>query len=817
MLKNYFIASLRNLMKNKVFSSINIVGLAIGMAACLLILQYVNFELSYDQFHANKDHLYRVVNDRYQNGKLIQHGTITYSAIGKAMKDDFKEVQDFTRVEPLGEVIIQHQDNKLAEEDALAVDPSFLEMFSFPLMAGDQHTALKQPYTAVVSQSLIRKIFHYQGSDFQQFLGKTLILSRDSTPYKITGICRDVPENSHLPFNLLTSYQSLIDEGWKDADYSFTDSDFWHYILLRPGTDVKAFQAKLAAFSQRHFQGNKVSGSVERFYLQPLSRAHLYSDFEYEIGKTGSATVVWGLMVIALLIIVIAWVNYVNLTTAKAMERAKEVGIRKVVGASKKQLIGQFLTESLFLNSVALLLAIFIVLGVQQGFNQLVQHQLSLKDLLERSSSGHQVTSWLILLLSAGVLLSGFYPAFVLSSYKPIVVLKGRFSASRKGILFRKALVVGQFALTVGLIIGSLVVYRQLRYMNKQELGFSINQTLIIKPPILTAWDSTFINKENAFKEEVKQLPHVKAATASGRVPGDELGRTFNVRRSNTDAATHFTVRNLMVNYDFIQVYGIQLLAGRNFTPSDHNPDFNKLHNIILNQTAVKLLGFSSPQEAIGQTVTAGDRPWEVIGVVADFHQKSLRYPLEPTLLVPAYTTNGPISVKLDPSDLAATLSAIKKKYEAFFPGNLFDYYFLDERFNKQYKNEELFGKVFGLFAGLAIFIACLGLLGLSLFTTAQRTKEIGVRKVLGASVANILFLLSREFIRLILISFLVAAPLAWWVMRTWLQDFAYRTAISWWIFLLAGFLALIIAITTITTQAIKAATLNPVKSLRTE
>ena len=819
MIKNYFKTAWRNLWKNKTFSLINIAGLSIGMAACLLILQYVSFELSFDQFNKNASDIYRVYNDRYQNGKLIQHGTITYSAIGKAMQNDFPEVINHTRVVPLGASIITYDNKKIGEQDLLAADETFLSMFNYLLLSGDRITALKEPNSVILSEVLARKIFDVKDNNFQTLLGKTVVIERDSLPYKITGIVKKLPENSHLKFDLLLSYVTLYKGkyGWPQAEYDFTDSDFWHYIQLKHGTNYKALEAKFPAFSQRHFQGNKISGSDEKFYLQPLLKAHLYSDFEYEIGKTGSATVVWGLLIIAVLIIVIAWMNYINLATAKSMDRAKEVGVRKVAGATKQQLIRQFLTESFTINFAALLIALLLVTLLQSGFNTLVQHPLSLSYLFQKGLSGYNISTALIGLIICGIFISGFYPAFVLSSFRPILVLKGKFTTSGKGIALRKALVIGQFAITVALIIGSFVVYKQIKFVNEQDLGFNMSQMLIVKGPQLTGWDSTFIERENSFTAEIKEIPNVLGAANSGRLPGAELGRAFNVRRADAPSETHFTVRNNSISKDFIDLYKMKLLAGRNFVPTDYNPDWEKLHNTIITESAVSLLGFKSINDAIGKPILSGDKKWDVVGVVADYHQKSLRSPIEPTVLRPAYSTYSPISIKVNPQNLSTTIASIRKKYDEFFPGNLFDYYFLDEKFNEQYSNDQLFGKVFSLFAGFAIFIACLGLLGLSLFATAQRTKEIGVRKVLGASISNILVLISRDFIKLVLIAAVIAFPFAWWVMHKWLQDFAYRINISWWIFLGAGLLAVIIALATISFQAIRAAIANPVKSLRTE
>jgi putative ABC transport system permease protein len=819
MLKSYLTTAWRNIRKNKVFSFINIVGLSLGMAACLLILQYVNFELSYDQFNKNVGDIYRVYNDRYQNGKLIQHGTITYSAIGKAMQDDFPEVTNHSRLFPNGPVIVRKDTKQYGKQESLFVDNSFLNMFSWSMIAGDRNTALLEPHTVVITQDAAKRYFKVGDADIASVVGQTINVDDDTIPYKVTGLCRNVPENSHLQFDVLFSYRTLYTgkNSYKESDYDFKDSDFWHYIQLRHGTDYKSVEAKLDAFSQRHFQGDKISGSVEKFYLQPLSRAHLYSDFEYEIGKTGSATVVWGLLIIALFIIVIAWVNYINLSTARSVERAKEVGVRKVIGAAKSQLVRQFLTESFLINVIALVLAFALLFLLQSPFNSLIGHKLSVSYLFAKSLGGYVVTIGLLGLLLLGIFISAFYPAFVLSSFRPILVLKGKFTSSKKGIVLRKGLVIGQFAITVILIIGSFVVYRQIRFMNRQELGLNINQVLVVPGPGLTPDDSTFLTRENSFMQQVKQIPGIQGAAVSWNVVGGETGRSFNIRREGQDNTVHFTMRHNGISAGWLSLYKIKLLAGRDYTYSDFDPDFGKRHNIIVNQSATKLLGFKSPEDAIGKTIYRGQRQWTVIGVIGDYHQKSLRFPIEPTLLMPAYGNGSNISIKIETTDMPTAIAALKKTYDSFFPGNLFDYYFLDQHYNEQYANDQLFGKAFSIFAGFAVLIACLGMLGLSLFATAQRTKEIGVRKVLGASVGNIVLLLSRDFIGLVLLALVIASPITWFIMHRWLQDFAYRIDIEWWVFVLAGALALFIALATISFQAIRAAVANPVRSLRSE
>jgi len=822
MIRNYFKTAWRNLWKNKVFSLINVLGLSLGMAACLLILQYVNFELSFDHFNKNAANIYRVINDRYQNNKLIQHGTITYSAVSRAMKEDFPEVANYARVVPGGQQIITYKDKKIPKEQGLFVDNSFLTMFSYPMLSGDQKSALSGTKNVILSETLARKVFDIEGNNFDPLIGKLITLGSDSVPFKVTGVLKDVPENSFLKFDILISYQTLYKSfGCKQCDYDFTDSDFWHYVQLKEGTDVTAFDAKLAAFSQRHFQGNKISGSVEKFYLQPLLKAHLYSDTEYEIGDTASHMVVWGLLIIALFIIGIAWVNYINLATARSVERAKEVGVRKVAGATKGQLVRQFLTESLIINVFALAIAVMMVVLVQSVFNDLVQHQLAFSYLFKKGLGGYLISASIIVVILTGIFISGFYPAFVLSAFKPISVLKGRFSSSAKGAILRKCLVIGQFAITVVLITGSFVVYRQIKFMNGQKLGLNIDQMLVVNGPVFVKNDTTFVARTKAMVAELDQIPGVKNAATSFWVPGNEMGRNFAIRAAESDPNTHFTMRFDGISEDFLKTYDMHLVAGRNFTATDYNPDFNKLHNIILNENAIQALGFPSPQKAIGHTIINGSgqyaKKWDIVGVIADYHQKSLRYPIEPTMLEPVLNIQSPISIKIDAKNVTATVAQIKEKYQSFFPGNLFDYTFLDEQFNAQYKNDELFGKAFSIFGSFAIFIACLGLLGLSLFATLQRTKEIGVRKVLGASVANIVLLLSKDFVMLVIIAIGIAIPIAWLILHNWLQDFAYRISISWWIFALSGLVAIIVALATTSFQAIKAAGANPVKSLRSE
>jgi putative ABC transport system permease protein len=818
--RNYLKVSSRNLLKHKFFSFISVTGLAIGLCACILIIQYVHAELSVDGFHTKLDNLYRVVNDRYQQGTLVQHSTMTYSGIGRAMKEEIPEVEAYCRVTPYRVEVISWADKKIADQRAVLVDASFLSMFTYTLLAGDPQHALQEPNSIIVTEKMAREQLGVK--EPQSLLGQMMVFDTDSLPYKITGICKDIPVKSQLHFDLLISYVSLYSKSgnnqFTQADYDFTRPSFWQYIQLKEGADPVTVERKFATLNRKYFPKAAASGIREVFYLQPLQKAYLYSDFEYEIGKTGNYRIVWSLLVIALFILALAWINYINLSTARSMERAKEVGIRKAAGASRMHLIKQFLTEALLINIVAIIIAIFLTVLLQNEFNKLVNRELSIAMLFSQQTADTGITILFALFTVAGIFLSGFYPAFVLSAFDPIKVLKGKFALSVSGVSLRKSLVTAQFAISILLIIGSFVVYRQLRFMTGQSLGYNMEQMLILRKPVLSNQDASFMTRVDGFINTIQQLSHVKGAAASGRIPGDELARINNVNRTDIAMKSQGTMANMGVDPRFINLYQMKLLAGRNFSPLDYNADFAKLHNLIINETALRQLGFASPEEAVGKSITAFNRTWDIIGVVADFHQKSLKSGIEPVLLLPNLLGHySQFSVKVDPQQLPATLEAIQKAYASYFPGNVFDYYFLDEKFNRQYSNDYLFGKVFSLFAALAILIACLGLSGLSLLTSTQRTREIGIRKVLGASVTGIVLLLSKDFIKLVLLAIIIASPVAWYMMHLWLQDFAYRVDISWWIFASAGLLSLVIALLVIGFQSVRSAIANPARSLRSE
>jgi putative ABC transport system permease protein len=759
MLRSYLTIAFRNVLKSKVFSAINVLGLGIGLAACLLIFEFVSFELSYDDF----------------NEKL-----------GRTYRCHF-------------------------------ADERFFSVFSFEMLAGERSNLLKEPYSAVLTAATAKKYFEGE-NNYSNLIGKTFYWGLDKQPYTVKGICQNIPSNSHIQFDALVSYATLIRPDDQDADNSWNWSDMRHYLVLKPGTDYKQLESKFPAFSERYFKGDKVSGSIEKFYLQPLKDAHLYSDYEYDIATTASGKAVWAMAIVATFILVIAWINYINLTTSRALDRAKEVGLRKVMGAVKSQLVKQFIFESLIITALAFVVAFALVAILQSQFNQIVGNDLSLSTIFTSLLPHHALI--LILVLLGGAILSGFYPAFVLSSYHPVTVLKGKFTRSAKGNFLRKALVVFQFTSSAALITGTFIVAKQIEFMNKANLGINIQNVLIVQSPELMPWDSTFIERVESYKHALTQVDGVVNATTTFRIPGDRLGRSFGIRLTDQDAETHYTLSNMGVDYNFFDTYNVSLLAGRKFLPTDHNPDYNLLNKVIINKNAVQLLGINSVEEAVGKEVIWGNngtRKWTIVGVVGDFHQEGLQKPMEPMIFQPAYSTYSPTSVKIKTHDVKKTVSDIENTYKKFFPGNSFEYSFLEDNYKRQYNDDTRFGKVVSIFTGLAIIVSCLGLIGLSSYTATQRTKEIGIRKVLGASLASIVSILSVEFVKLVLIAIVLSLPIAYFSMQNWLEGYAYRITPGWAQFVLPVGIILTITAITISFQVLKTAMTNPAETLKYE
>ncbi len=807
MLKNYFKIAWRNIKRHKAYSAINIFGLAIGIAACLLILQYVSFELSFENFQVNKSRIYRVQQDRYDNGKLSTQWAAGAYAVGNSFKDAIPEIEDYVKVVGNGRVTTEVKNQPLKIEKVFFTNASFFSIFTYPLVAGNKTTALKEPFTAAVSETTAKKI--YGSTDV---VGKRLTLNRN-TDYTITAVYKDAPVNTQLKPDMLLSYATYLkfttDSSGNGPEKAWQWDGCLTYLLLRKDANPAVVEKKFIPVVDK-FTGEdmkKYNASVV-YHLQPLTDIHLYSHYMMEPGENGDGNTVYLLLGIAFFIVVIAWVNYINLATARAITRAREVGVRKAVGSQRRQLIVQFLSESAVLNASALLLAIIIVLAAIPGFNALSGQQLSFSLFV-------QPMFWIALvsLFLVGVFFSGLYPAFVLSGFKPVEVLKGKMGTTTKGSLLRKSLVVFQFAASLFLLIGTLVVYRQIQYMRKQSLGINIEQTLIVSPPIVGI-DSTFLQKMTAFKQELQQKSFIQRITVSTSIPGQAVGwNAGGIKLVGQDESKQKQYRVIGVDYDYLKTYDLKVIAGR---PFDKSFGSDK-HSVIFNRKAVEQLGFNKPEEAIGKRIDFWGDQYTIEGVTENFHQQSLREAYEPLIIRLIPDVNGSISIKTPADNAAQTITAVRDEWSKFFPGNTLEYFFLDDHFDEQYKADKRFGKVFGLFTSLAILVACLGLFGLASFTTLQRTKEIGIRKVLGASIGSILNLLYREFALLLLIAFLITVPLAWIGTSKWLQGYAFRINLQWAYFVLPFVAIIAIAFITVSFQSLKAAMANPVKSLRTE
>ena len=793
MIKSFLKIALRNLLRHKVFSFINIMGLAVGMAACFLIFLYVSFEQSYDSFHSKAPNIYRLVTDVKTPTETI-HAGITAWPFAPNIKADFPEVEAFTRVQATS-MLVTKGNKKFQEERVLWADSTFFQTFDFGLIEGDRETLLKEQLSVVLSQTAAKKYFGDNNP-----IGQTLSLY-DTYPATVTGVMNDIPENSHIKADLVVSMSTLTQKLNPTQDEQWSNFDATTYLLLKPGVDPKLLEKKFPRFLEKHNgQEMRANKMFYTLFLEPLKEVYMNADREDPI-ENGNRNNVYTFSIIAAFILFIACINFINLTTARSAERAKEVGIRKVAGAERPQLMRQFIGESLLLSLAAFIIAIGLSALLLPLFNQLAGK-------IVRTSVFSNSYDMLLLLAASLVvgLLSGIYPSLVLSSFKPIAVLKGRFATSGKGNLLRKGLVVTQFTISIALIIGTIVVYNQMQYMRQQDLGFSKDQMLII--------DTQGDTGKEALKNEIKKLPHVKSATLSSSVPGGSNSKAYSEVENKQGELQVANLDLYFVDFDYIPQYGIKMVAGRPFS-RDFGTDTTQA--MVINEAAVKLLGYSTAQEAVGRRFRQWGREGKIIGVIKDFHFQSLRETIKPLSVRIEPERSNLLSVHVSAAQLPATIAAIESKWKSIQPRRPFSYYFLDEFFDRQYRSDERFGKLFVNFAILAIFISSLGLLGLASYSTLQRTKEIGVRKVMGASISHIVSLLSKEFLGLVVIAFFIAAPLAWYFMHNWLQAFAYRGTISWWIFVIAGMMALTVAIVTIGFQTIKAAIANPVKSLRTE
>jgi putative ABC transport system permease protein len=806
MIKNYFKTAWRNLWKNKTFSAINIFGLSVGVAAFLLIINYLRFEYSYDDAHEKKDRIFRVPMMTKEKGGKEQTFAFTYPAVAPALKKDFPEVEEAARFRRQGG-IVTYGEQKIIEPGTLYyADASLFKIFSFRFVKGNAATAFKELNDAVITEETAKKYFSNEDP-----IGKSLHYRNED--YAVTGVLEDLPANSHIRFNIIINYEKYIQLTNGNANTSWGWSDFYTYVLVKPGTDVKALEAKLPAFAERYMGTDMKQRDYENtFYLQPLKDIHLHSKYDYEMAGNGNLTYLKYLGIAALFILFIAWINYVNLSTAHSFDRSREVGIRKVVGAGKFQLIRQFLTESLFLNTIAILIGILIFRLTLPAFSRLV----------EKNISSLYVSDWrfwvfVIIVFLLGTLLAAFYPAFVLSSFQPIYSIKSSQGATglKGGKSFlRKSSVVLQFIAAIVLITGAIGFYRQLHYMQSRDLGVNIRQTLVVQQS--ANQDSSGIPAFASFINDMEANPSIQSVTASTSVPGAEVGGSSDYNLKNSQSGKR--CRNLGVDNKFIPAYGLKLIAGRNFTNDKPAADTNVMVNILLNETAAKVFGFNNPADVVGQYIDGSGFHCKVIGVVKDYHQESLQNSFDPIVFYPEEERNfGLFSLKFSTNNLPALMGFVKQEWNAHFPESPFRFFFLDDQFNAQYKNDRLFATVLWLFTAIAIVIACLGLFGLSLFTIAKRNKEISIRKVLGATLFQITSLITKDYLKLVLLANVVALPVAYILVNNWMKDYAFHIGIGWWFFFLPVLLIITIAVLTVLYQSVKAGIANPVKNLRSE
>ncbi len=790
MLKNYFKIAFRSLWRHRGFAALNIIGLAVGMAAFFLIFQYVRFEYSYDDFVTKRDRIYRLVAD-VETKSETQHGWTTSLPMAINLKREYPEIEDIVRLSGQA-TLLKRGDVVFQENKTIFADSGLFNLFDYPLVEGDPATALKEPFSVVLSESTAKKYF---GSTDP--IGQTMLFSDSGFNAKVTGVMKDLPENSTIEADLFVSMATkkrLGESGDHWGRFNTTS-----YLLLKPGASTAALQAQFKSFMDRH-QG-AVLDSAQQSDL--LSLEKLKDTYWSSRGGwvSGSKSNVYIFSLIGLFILLIAGINFVNLTTARSAERAKEVGIRKVIGAGRFQLTRQFLSELVLVCLIAFVLAGVLCEAVLPLFNQLAGKTVSTGVLSRR---GELLVLGEIALVIG--LLAGIYPALVLSGFRPIELLKGRFSSSTRGLFLRRGLVVFQFTISIFLIIGTAVVYLQLDYMRSQYLGFDKEQELVI--------DEHNDAHKYAFRQEVAQLSNVQSTAFSGSVPGEGDYSAYSQVENDRGEMQPANMDLTYVDFGYLEQYKMKLLAGRFFDPHIAT---DTMQAMMINEKALGLLGYFSPQQALGRRFEQWGKKGVIIGVIGNYNFEGLQHEIRPLSICIKLDDCNYLSVKVGTRDLPATIAAIKKRWERLAPDKEFDYFFLNEQFNKHYRTEVRFGRLFINFAVLAIFISCLGLLGLASYSTIQRTKEVGVRRVLGASVVGIVRLLSLEFLRLVGVAFLVATPVAWYLMHRWLDNFAYKAALGWWIFVGAGVTAMVIAFGTIGYQAVKAAMANPVKSLRSE
>ncbi|OOQ60346.1 ABC transporter permease [Mucilaginibacter pedocola] len=787
--------ALRHLLRSGLFTSINVAGLAISLTAVVLMALYIEDELSYDTFNKNAQQIYRVVDDKQTNA-LFQHGAGSPGPLAPALLNDFPQVKVAVRFID-GESLVKYENKAFEERHIFYADPEVFNVFSFPLVYGDPSTALNEPRTVVMTQTTALKYFGNKNA-----IGKIVTMNGDT--YRVTGIAKDIPSNSHIQFDILASMATAQAKG-SGYDWLFTNwysNNFHTYILLPKIEDNEQLISQMAAFANRH--NANTNGTTHHYGLEKLNDIYLHSDRENQIGKTGNIRSLYVFAAIAFFVLLIASINFINLSTARATERAKEVGIKKVNGVSRPALVAQFFFESFLMVGVAALIAIFAAAALLPIFNEFSGKTIE----FALFKPAHIVGLVAAVIIVSSV--SGIYPALILSGFNPVAAIKGRVRTSSFNIGMRKALVVFQFSVSIILIISCIVVFTQLKYMQTHDLGFKTAQTMVIN----FEGDNSVQKNYKYIESEILKKPGVKSVSASSAVPGNLIsGWSMDFAKKNGDTV-HAELPIYLTDFSFMRQYNIPMVAGRGLS-SQFAAD--TVESMVINETALKKLGFNNPEEAIGAKVGMYPNDAKIIGVFKDFHYESLQHQIGPLAMRILPGNFRLFSVEIGPQNVPATVQAIEELWKNIVPQRPLEYTFLNNAFNEQYKAEIKFGQLFSLFTGLAIAIACFGLFGLSLFSVKQRKLEIGIRKVIGASAFKITLLITKDFLSLVALAVVIAFPIALYFMSHWLQEFAYRIQISWWIFVIGGGIAALVALLTISFHAIRAAIANPINSLKNE
>ena len=818
LLKNYLKVSIRDIRRHRLFSSINLLGLVTGFTVMLLVLQYALFQFGFDQFNEKFDRTYRIVNDRYQNGERVQRGAITYPTIGPTLKKDYPEVVAYTRLTVGSRNYLHYDHRQFLMENFMWADEHFFEVFDYPILEGDPITALKESAQVVISESYAQRLLN-EGQTLNDLMGQQVLINDWDFHCQIKAVMKDMPVQSHLHSDVLISYNTFIRLAGEGADNSWMWSDFYHYIVLEEGTDPAAFDAKLQEFGNTYFKNGEISGAEEKFELQPLAKLHFDDSLEYEYADVMDGQFVWMILAIALIIMFIAWINYINLTTSRALERAKEVGVRKAMGAFSQQVFGQFLTESFLLNTLALILALLIVVVVQPIMIEIVDLPLDLSVFVRSTIYEIPFIPLFLGVFLVVVCVIGIYPARLISRFRPEEVIKGKYSLVGDMVNMRRFLVVTQFATALILVSASISVYRQIDFMRSQDLGMELKNNLVLYGPDLTDFDSVYIAKFESFKNELVSHPQVLSVSSTGRLFGDKMSRGFTFQ-SSADPDKHTFGSNWMpMDHQFVEQFGIDVLSGRSFDRSDYHTDGGQVNTAMLNQSALKLFKFDTPEDAIGGQVIVKNsgREYRIVGVVSDFHQRTLKETIEPIIFFPFHDNSHFITVKYVEGKEKEAIALAQDEFMKFYPGNYFDYLFLEEHFDANYQSDQTIGVMSAGLTVIAIILAVLGLYGLVLVTLQKGTKEIGIRKVLGANVGQLLSRFGGQFVVLIVVASIIGIPASSIVIQGFLQDYSYSIGLEWWVIVVSALIMLGLCVVTVLLQTSRIAKNNPIESLRYE